>query len=236
MATETSQALQHLHHLLQQLEAAETLLAHGPKRIAAARRKVALTEQACVDQKAQMQAVRKAADQKSLTLNSREADIKKLHTRLNEAASNKEYDIITAQLTAEQAANAQLEDEVLSLLTQVDEAGSELSRLEQAVKEAGQRAMDVEADVSAREPGVQADVDRLNMEIREAESAIPAGESFTTYRRLVASMSSAALAEMDDGFCVACNTRVIPQDAVHVNMGEFVLCRECGRILYTAGE
>ena len=35
MAVETSQALQQLHHLLQQLEDAETLLAHGPKRIAA---------------------------------------------------------------------------------------------------------------------------------------------------------------------------------------------------------
>ena len=46
MSTETSLALQHLHHLLQQLDAAETLYAHGPRRIAAADRKIQAAETA----------------------------------------------------------------------------------------------------------------------------------------------------------------------------------------------
>ncbi|MEZ6060377.1 MAG: hypothetical protein R3C19_08455 [Planctomycetaceae bacterium] len=236
MATETSHALQHLHHLLQQLEAAETLLAHGPRRIAAAEKKIVAGEQACNDQKAQIQTVRKAADQKSLSLKSREADIQKLSRRLNEASSNKEYDIIMAQVTAEKTANAKLEDEILSLLTQVDEATTELSRLQKEVEAAQERALLIGSEVKEREPGVVADVERLKAEIREAETAIPAGECFSAYRRLVQSMASAALAEMDGGFCTACNTRVTPQDAVRINLGEFVMCRECGRIQYTIAE
>ncbi len=236
MPTETSHALQHLHHLLQQLEAAETLLSHGPKRIAAAQKKVAALEQACVDQKAQVQTIRKASDQKSLTLKSHEADIRKFTQRLNEATSNKEYDIIMAQVTAEKAVNAKLEDEILSLLTQVDEATDRLAQLQADVQAAKDNAQAVEADVRSREPGVIADVDRLKAEIREAESAIPAGECFGKYRRLVQSMAAAAMAEMHGGFCMACNTRVTPQDAVRINLGEFVTCRACGRIQYAVAE
>jgi predicted nucleic acid-binding Zn-ribbon protein len=234
MATETSLALQHLHHLLQQLDAAETLVAHGPRRIAAAQRKVQTAERCCVDQKDQIQAIRKSADQKSLTLKSREADIQKLTLRLNEASSNKEYEIITAQIAAEKSANEALEDEVLGLLTQVDEAVEKLESLKQEVEQAKAASAEIEQDVKAKEPGVTADISRLTEEIAEAESAIPAGDSLSTYRRLVQSHGPMALTEVKDGFCLACNTRITSQDVVRVNTGDFLLCRECGRILYAS--
>lgn len=233
MAVETSQALQHLHHLLQQLEDAETLLGHGPRRIAAAKKKIAAAEQACADQKEQIQSLRKASDQKSLNLKSREAEILKLDGRLNEASSNKEYDIIQGQLAAERSANEVLEDEILTLLTQVDEAETALETAQAGVQECVQRCQDIEAEVQSMEPGIRDDIARLNTEIGEAESAIPAGDGRNTYDRLRASMNSGALSEVQDAFCLACNTKVIAQDCVRMKIGEFVTCRECGRILYT---
>ena len=234
MAVATSQALQQLHHLLQQLEDAETLLAHGPKRIAAAKSKIAAAERICVDQKEQVKTLRKTSDQKSLSLKSHEAEILKQTRRLYEASSNKEYDIIQGQLASEQSANDSLEDEILTLLTQVDEAGIVLATAEEQVSQFTQRCTEIEVEVRAKEPGIREDIERLNSEIVEAESAIPAGDSRSAYKRMRASMNAGALSEVQDAFCLACNTRAIAQDIVRVRIGEIVSCRQCGRILYTA--
>lgn len=232
MAVETSQALQQLHHLLQQLEDAETLLAHGPRRIAAARKKIAAAEQLCVEKKEQIQTLRKTSDQKSLSLKSNEAEILKLTGRLNEASSNKEYDIIQTQVGSQKSTNEKLEDEILMLLTQVDEAGTESAAAESSVRELTSNSGEIEAEVNAREPGIRSDIERLTSEIADAESAIPPGDSRGGYDRLRASLGSGALSEVQESFCVACNTKLIAQDCVRIKIGEFVTCRQCGRILY----
>ncbi len=233
MAVETCLALQQLHHLLQQLEDAETLLAQGPKRIAAAKRKIAAAEQVCADQKEQIKLLRKTTDQKSLNLKSHEADILKLTGRLNEASSNKEYDIIQGQVGTAKSANDKLEDEILTLMTEVDEAGTALATAEEEVSEFQKRCEKITAEVQEKEPGIREDIDRLNGGISEAESAIPVGEASDSYKRMRASMKSGALSEVQDAFCLACNTKVIAQDCVRIKIGEFVTCRECGRFLYT---
>jgi uncharacterized protein len=233
MAVETSQALQQLHHVLQQLEDAESLLVHGPKRIAAAKKKIAAAEQVCAEQKENIKTLRKASDQKNLNLKSNEAEILKLTGRLNEASSNKEYDIIQGQVAAQQNQNDALEDEILLLLTKVDEVTSELTDAEGAVEALTQRCRKIEAEVQEREPGIREDIARLNGEITEAESAFPPGESRGDYERLRASIGAGALSEVQDTFCLACNTKVIAQDCVRMKIGEIVSCRECGRMLYT---
>lgn len=233
MTAETSQVLEHLHDLLGKLEDAQGTLAHGPRRIAAARKKVEAQELACTVQKDVIKSLRKRADQKTLSLKSREAEIAKLNQRLNEASSNKEYGIIEAQVEAARSANLALEDEILSLLTQVDEASDELQRHKEESARLEAKLEAVTAEVHENEPGLQADIARLEGEISEAERAIESGDARTTYKRLRLSIGAGALAEVRDAFCTACNTRMTPQDGVRVNMGEFVLCRECGRILYS---
>jgi len=232
MAVETSQALQQLHHLLQQLADAESLLSHGPKRVAAAKKKITAAEQVCETQKEKIRELRKASDQKNLSLKSNEAEIVKLTGRLNEASSNKEYDIIQGQVADQRAANEALEDAILSLLTEVDDATTELETAEEAVKQLVQRCKDIEAEVKEREPGIRDDIARLTSEIEEAESAFPPGDSRVSYERLRSSMGAGALSEVQDTFCLACNTKVIAQDCVRLKIGEIVSCRECGRMLY----
>ncbi|MCH2209816.1 MAG: hypothetical protein MK110_00830 [Fuerstiella sp.] len=234
MAVDTSQALHHLHYLLQQLEEAETMLVHGPRRIAAAKNKIAAAELVCEEHKNQIQTLRKTSDQKSMNLKSNEDRILKLNGRLNEASSNREFDIIQGELESERSVGNSLEDEVLSLLSEVDDAGVTLEAAEQDVGQLVERCQEIEADVLAKEPGIREEIERLNGEVTEAESAIPTGESRGNYERLRASMKSGALSELRNAFCVACNTKVIAQDCVRVKIGEFVTCRECGRILYSA--
>lgn len=232
MTASASQAFEHLHALLQQLEDAERLLAHGPKRTAVAEKKVTAAEQDCSDQKEKIKQLRKSADQSAMNLKSREAELAKLALRLNEAGSNKEYEIIQNQITAAKKEDAKLEDEVLALLDQVDQATEELQMLEQQLEELKQKAAQIADDVRAKEPGLKSDVERLTGEIAEAESIIPGGDPKTTYKRLRAAQGASAMSRVEDGYCTECNTGATPQDTVRLNLGEFVLCRACGRLLY----
>ena len=235
MPADTTVAYAQLHQLLKQIYHAEQLLEHGPRRIAASQKKVAAAEQACVDQKEQIQLLKKSVDQNSLNLNSREADIQKLTGQLNQASSNKEYDIIQSQVSAARAGDAELEDKILSLFSQIDEANDELASRQDQLEAAKQKSTEIAAEVKAKEPGLKEEVSKLSAEIAEVEKLIPGGESNATYKRLRASMGPAALALVDDGFCSECNTGATQQDVVRMNLGEFVLCRACGRILYQVG-
>ena len=234
MTADTSQAFQRLHQLLKQLDEADQAIALGPKRISLAEKKVAAAEQAYADQKEQLKLFRKEADQRSLTLKSRDAEMQKLNIRLNEASSNKEYDLIQAQIASRKLEDAALEDEILGMLSRVDEANAELQRLTAEVADLKKKQVETAEQVKSREPGLRSESERLNTEIREAEGVIPGGEPRQNYLRLRSAQGASAMARLEDGYCSECNTGVTPQDTVRMNMGEFVLCRACGRILYIA--
>lgn len=232
MATQTSLAYQQLHNLLKELADVEYMLAHGPKRIAAAEKKVAAAEAACAEQKDAIQQLKKKADVASLDLKSREADIARNAGRLNDAGSNKEYEIITGQMETQRKACEQLEDQVLSMLGEVDEAAEELTTRESVLYEATKKSTEVAQDVAAKEAGLKEDVARLEAEIAESDKVLPAGENRATYLRLRQAQGAGAMSKVEDGYCEECNTTVTPQDTIRLNMGEFLLCRACGRFLY----
>lgn len=234
MVTDTSQAYHQLHQLLQKLADAEQALSLGPKRVALAEKKIAAGEHAVADKREQIKLLRKESDQKSLTLRSREAELQKLNVRLNEASSNKEYDIIQAQISARRQEDASLEDDILGLLSQVDEAGQELEAAEAQVVALRTKQQEIRSEFSSRQPELEAEIAKLRAEIDGAESIVP-GEGMATYRRLRSAQGATALAVVDDGYCTECNTGVTAQDGVRLNLGEFVLCRACGRILYVFG-
>lgn len=234
MASDTALAYQHLHKLLLELADIEYALAHGPKRIAAGEKKVAAAAQLCVQQKDEIKRQKKAADEASLNLKSREADVLKHKGRLNEAGSNKEYEIITGQINAQQQAAAELEDEILIMLGAVDEATEELATREAELAVQTSKIEEAKADVKAKEPGLNSEVARLLGEISEAENVMT-GESRATFVRMRETMGASTMARVDQGYCEDCNTAVTPQDLIRLNMGEFQQCRACGRILYFVG-
>ena len=236
MSTATSEGYQHLHTLLQQLHDAEYLLSHGPKRIALAEKKVAAAGQDCEAQKAAIKDLKKSAYQRNLDLKTSEAEIEKLNGQLNLAKTNKEYDIIRGGIETQQASSAELEDQILEILGDVDEAEAELSQKEAAQSELEENLASIKQEVAAKEPGLLEEVDRLNGEIKEAEKIIRGGDAVSAWKRLRLAQGPSALARVEDGYCSECNTQVTPQDSVRLNLAEFVLCRSCGRILYHVSE
>lgn len=232
MSTDNRRAFESLHHLLQKLTKANQLLEHGPKRIANCEGKVVVAQEICDHQKAEIQQLKKKADQSALHLKTSEGEVDKQKLRLNEAKSNKEYEIIGGQIAAAKEKCETFEDAILDLLNQVDEADTKLGALKAEKQEADDKVASVKATVAKKKPGLLAEVETLNSQITKAEKLIPTGEATQNYKRLRGSMQDKALAKVEDGYCEQCNSQLTSQDTVQVNMGEYMLCRQCGRILY----
>ena len=173
-----------------------------------------------------------AADQKSLQLKTNEAKITELKVKLNQATSNREFDIIKSQIDADTMANSVLEDEILEALEKIDQMQATIGQA-QAEYDAQQKdAERLTGEIAAAEPDLKRQAEALSRSLKTAESVLP-GNVMETYRRLVqATWRMCALAVVANKACSACNEILSQQQQVQVRSSQFVFCRSCGRILY----
>lgn len=229
--TSVTQGLQELHSNLVAIEEFEGELARGPKRIAAAEKKISTRESEIEAQKLVITDLRKSADQKTLQLKSNEARIVDLKVKLNEAKSNREYDIIKGQMDADAMANSVLEDEILEALESVDAADAQLQSLKKDLEEATQKKKSIEDDVAKARPGLEANLAAARESLKAAEAIMPAKHK-EQYRRLVSAHGAGALSPIDDGCCTNCYGMLSPQERVQLNTEQVIFCRACGRIMF----
>ena len=232
MASDLSVALHRLHALLIQLGDAERSLAHGPKRIAAAEKNLKAGQEAVDLQKQQIKASRKTADEGNLKLRTREADLLKLQGVLNQASSNKEYDIVKGQIASGNTEQARLEEAALAAMDEVDTSQQKLAQLEASLKVLEQQFQQMKSQIATAEPELRAQVDSFRAQVEEAEKGISWGDKAAAYLRLRGAHGASALAAIEDLCCTSCSNRVTTQDIVRINTGNLMSCRECGRIVY----
>jgi len=233
MPSDTSVLFQNLQQVLQKLADAEEALAEAPRAIAIGEKRVARCEQSIDDQKETIRNTQKSADEFNLELKTREAEIQKLGIVLNQASSNKEYDSVKGQIARASEAKSQLEDKVLEAFESIDSAKAELEKLQDALAHSQSELKEIIAQAAEEEPGLKAAVAECRNELAEIQKNMPSQESIVVFKRLHGAHGPSACAEVDpDGFCSACDNKVTTQDGVRINMGEFICCRACGRILY----
>ncbi|HUG92248.1 MAG TPA: C4-type zinc ribbon domain-containing protein [Planctomycetaceae bacterium] len=232
MSTAAS-GLRQLHQLQQRLRDVEERLRRGPKQIETRRQAVEKRREDLTVRREQLKRLRMAADQKSLQLRTNEAKIADLRTKLNQASSNREYDILRSQIDADSMANSVLEDEILEALEKVDEMQRSIEQSEREIATAEKEVDRVRQEVSTAEPDLTREAAQLKTAIAEAERVLPA-TIMDSYRRLVQAHGADALAAVDNKACTSCHAVLSPQEQVNVNTGKIMFCRSCGRILYRA--
>lgn len=223
--------LEDLHQLHIQMETAREELAQGPRQIQIRRRKVERLKTEIEEERDHIMQMRMAADQKSLQWKTHEAKILDLTGKLNAASTNKEFEIIKQQIDADTMANSVLEDEILEALEKIDKADRKVADVTQQKETAVEDEKKTKADVESRLPQQRGKVDELEAALKSAESQLP-GQVAAIYKRLVEAHGATALAEFDGTTCTACNAILIPNMRVELNVGKFVFCRSCGRLLY----
>ncbi|HVJ82448.1 MAG TPA: hypothetical protein VNC50_15375, partial [Planctomycetia bacterium] len=228
--TMSSTGLRKLHELHLKLREVQEKLEKGPKQVKT-RQQIVEKKGAEVDaQSAAYMQLRVAADQKNLQLKTNESKIAQLQIKLNQASSNREYDVIQSQIDADRMANSVLEDEILEALEKVDQAKIAVGKLEQEVADAKKGLDQLSKDIGAAEAPLREEAVRLEAAVREAETELPQ-TIIEHYRRLVTSHGAGALAAVENRACTECYAQLAPQDLVSVNTGKFHFCRICGRLL-----
>lgn len=233
--TTAARGLRGLHQLHVEYGSVNDQLEAGPRQI---RARLAFAEKKQTEIESGRQDVinlRKASDERGLQLKSNEAKILDLQTKLNTAASNKEFEIIKGQIDADAMANSVLEDEILDLLERIDCAQKGVASIEEEHEQALKEHQRASEEIAANEPGLKNQCGQLEQSISDGERHLPA-EVVEHYRRLVNAYGAGAMAEVEDGSCSSCFVHLSPQLRVEVATDQIVACNNCGRLLYRAGD
>lgn len=225
------QSLKELHELYLRLRETQDAVDRGPRQVKA-RQNIAQQKQVDLDALKQKQkSLKMAADQKSLQLKTNEAKILDLKSKLNQASSNKEFDILKNQIAADSMSNSVLEDEILDSLEKVDQAQAQCKQAELELGTANSEEARVAKEVAAASAGLQSQIASLQASIAELEKLIP-GDISNQYRRLVQAHGAAAFAEVEGSTCTACYVSIPPQQFVVLKTGQIVICKTCGKLQY----
>lgn len=229
----TTAGLRDLHELHIQLRQVREQLERGPKQIRA-RRQHAERRQAEVDtHREELKHLKMAADQRSLQLKTNEAKIHELKIKLNSASSNREFDIMKAQIEADTMANSVLEDEILDALDKVDRMQATIAAAEEELAKAKSEEQRVVGEVESAEPQLRQRAEELEESLRLAERDLPSS-IVEKYRRLVQAHGADALAAVENRACTSCYAILSPNAIVEINTGKTQFCKSCGRLLYAS--
>jgi predicted nucleic acid-binding Zn-ribbon protein len=231
MENQANNGLAELHRLLRAAREVQEEMERGPRQLKARQQAIAQKVAELDAQRQKHKALRMSADQRSLQLKTNEAKIGDLKVKLNQAASNREFDIIRAQMEADTVANSVLEDEILDALEKVDTAHLAIKKLEDEIAQAKADEARVSAGISAALPGCQARQAELLKAIANAEARLPENV-IVQYRRLAQAHGAAALAEVDGSTCSSCYVSLPQQMVMQVRDGQVLFCKTCGRLLY----
>jgi predicted nucleic acid-binding Zn-ribbon protein len=232
----STEVLRTLHRIHRQLTDLRERFDRGPKQIQIRQAHVAHQEQKLAQAQADAKAFRVATDAKQLQFKSKEDKIKELRTKLNLAASNREYQAIKDQMAADEMANSVLADEILEALERVDTMNAAGTAAHGELEKAKQEAERVRQEVAAQEPTIQADIDRLEAELKQAETTLP-DEMREAYRRVVRQKGEDGLAPIiDKEFCGGCNQSVPINMYNALTLNRPIFCKSCGRLLYIPEE
>jgi predicted nucleic acid-binding Zn-ribbon protein len=227
--------LRTLHRIHKQLTDLKDRRDRGPRQVRAGEANIKQREADAEKLREELKTMRKNIDQKQLQMKSNEQKLKELDTKLNQAASNREYQILKDQIAADKMANSVLEDEIIELMDQTDAFQPKIAEAEGLLKTTRDKAVAARQAVEVQAASIQADIVRLETELKHCEADLP-DEIRETYQRLVEKRGEEALAEVVDGACGGCCQQIPVNVEASVRLQQPSFCRTCGRLLYVAEE
>ena len=223
--------LRTLHRIHRQKTDLDGQIARGPRQIKAGDALVAKAESEMQVIKEHLTKANLLSDEKQLQLKSREDKIVDLQTKLNSAASNREFDLLKEQIAADKQANSVLSDEILEAMEAIDELEVELKDAQAEVeRQAGDQAKRI-SEVESKTADLHKELDRVTAELEESEKQIPA-EVIGEYRRVISAKGEDALAPVEEGSCGGCYQVLTTQYIDRLRMSVLIRCPSCNAFLY----
>lgn len=232
MSTEVDvKLLRSLHRILRQKTDLQGRIKRGPAKIQVAKNAEAAFKTTLDDLNDLLKTTRMNAERKQLQLQEREARIEDLNKKRNACESNREYQLLTDQIAADEQANSVQSDEILELLVKVDDIQEQVRTAESELEKGKLETAKVQALVDKELASLQADFDSVNTDLEAAEALLPLDVK-PEYGRLVTALGEDALAEVADNSCGHCYTTVTTQVISQLMMNRVTFCKSCGSLLY----
>ncbi len=176
-----------------------------------------------------------AIHDKEVSLKTNHQQITKQEKQRNEATAKKEYDALAVEIAAARQSNQKLEDEILALMTEVEEKTSQVPELDKAVKQAKADLASFATVLAAKQKDLTEELGRTKQQLGETEAGLT-GDPRAMYDRLITARGQDALSAVAGRTCVACYTEITAQSFNELGQGMFVVCKNCGRMLYLSNE
>ncbi len=238
----TADNLRELHQLHQRAKALRDRLTSGPKTLAARELAQSNRQTALEASKKALQDARVQLKKKEHTVQSFNAKIDDLKSKLNAVKKNEEYKAIQNQIAIDRNQIEKIEGEMLEEMEKVDEQARKLAADEAEAKTFAGEVTAIKSRVEAESAGHRQQLQELETAIIEAEAIIPE-DVRERYRRTVKQHGADAMAAVEYdrkaqlAACSGCFVSVTTQALNElINGNHLSFCKSCGRILYLPEE
>jgi hypothetical protein len=168
-----------------------------------------------------------------------EVDIKAIQEKITrhkdqlyQVKTNEQYRAMLKEIEGEEANSRKIEDQILEKMIEAEDIQEHVQ--EAAARLDGEKAR-VAAEIKRLQDERQKDMDEsesLQARRKEVAAALSA-PVLALYERIRTYRTGAAVAEVRDGLCTACNVRLRPQVYNEIRISQSVMtCENCSRIQY----
>lgn len=223
--------LRELHRLRRHIKELELRGEQAPRAVKAHQNRVALQEQAVVQAQDALKQVKMHIHEKEVSIKATQQQIEKYKKQRDDVKSRKEYDTLNVEITHSEAHIRKIEDEILELMALGETKAAEIPQAEQALAK-------VKADLARAEQDQQDVLKRHGEEKARAQEELRAIEATLSedvraiYQRLINAKGVDALSGVRVKTCSSCYTEITPQMSSELQREQFVICKNCGRMLY----
>lgn len=177
-------------------------------------------------------------DRLELELRTHDENVAKLRLALNQSRTNKDYSAILTRINTQKADKSKLEDQILSLLSQVDTDQIACREIEKTVEQETQHLEEIRAQAAEKQAKLESEIKALLEQRSQAAAHVPSRE-MALFQRLADRYNGEVLAQVSqmngkrsDHSCGGCYMSVTLESVNSLmTRDEIVTCPSCGRIL-----
>ncbi|MBM3993734.1 MAG: hypothetical protein FJ303_06225 [Planctomycetes bacterium] len=226
--------LKEIHRLRRFIKDLDAKIEQAPKQLAIQQKRLANQEETFKQAQEHVKQLNLSIREKEGNIKSVQAQIQKYERQLDEAASKKEYDTLKAEIASERGHITKHEDDILAMMGEIEEKTKLLPEAEKIVQKARADFAQFEKDQAERLHRFDADRTRSREELKAAEATLPA-DVRAQYDRLIAAKGDEVISGVNGRTCSACYTEITQQMMSELRREMFLICKNCGRMLYQEG-
>jgi uncharacterized protein len=165
------------------------------------------------------------------TLKQTDTRLAKLEDQLTGISVQKEYDAKKSEIAQARAKKADLEDAILTTMTEIEDRTAAIPAIEQKWADAQAAFAEFQRQAADRLEMLKNDQAASMKALAKVEEGVP-DDIRPRYEKLVKAHGPEAMAGVKGKSCQACRTDLTDQKVIELRRGEFMQCSTCGKLLF----